>query len=272
MTEQQGNPRRSVALAIVLVVVAILAFAAAFYFLDGYALVEEYLGGETVEAADNGAAAQSTPSDPAPAAAAAATLVLPDGMPEDAALRLWQEQVDSQDNVEKLLTGEVEQLTITAVDTAGDESRLSVTAEFTDGTSAPGTVGMRRFGEVWYFAYVTGMRRSQTGGSADTVDSGDGGPPDTPLPSIDEVDVELLNTMLAEQTASSGITERYANGTIDSVRVVGPQEGANSQSVEVEMTGSDGMVPGQVIGLISNEATGEMWFVARFTGAGDTGS
>ncbi len=46
MTEQQGNPRRSIALAIVLVVVAILAFAAAFYFLDGYSLVEEYLGGD----------------------------------------------------------------------------------------------------------------------------------------------------------------------------------------------------------------------------------
>jgi hypothetical protein len=68
------------------------------------------------------------------------------------------------------------------------------------------------------------------------------------------------------------MTERYANGSIESVRVFGPQEGANSQSVEVEMSGSGGMVPGQIIGLFSNEATGEMWFVARFTGAGDTGS
>jgi hypothetical protein len=161
----------------------------------------------------------------------------------------------------------VERLTIAEVTTAGDEAILSITADFSDGTSAPGTVGMRKYGDVWYFAYVTGMRRGATDGSADTVAEDDGGPPESPLPSVEDVDIELLNTMLAEQAASASITERYANGSIDSVAVLGAQDGANTRSIEVQMAGSDATVSGQVIGIVSSEETGEMWFVARFTGA-----
>ena len=272
MTEQQGNPRTSVALAIVLVVVAILAFAAAFYFLDGYSLVEGLLGSTSVQAADGSSGTEATGSAPVPPEPAAESLVLPDGMPEEFALRLWQEQVDSQKNVRKLLSGEVTELTVTGRESSEDVSVLSVQAEFADGTSAPGTVGMRRFGDIWYFAYVTGMRRVPTNGIADSVSEGDGGSSSTPLPSIDDVDVALLNTMIAQQGASAEITERYANGAVKSVTVRGTQPGTNSQAIDVEMSDASTTVSGQVIGLVSSEDTGEMWFVARFTGSDDTGS
>jgi hypothetical protein len=260
MAEQQGNPRRAVALAIVLLVIAVAAFAAAFYMLDGYALVQEYLGGEIVQADDGPVPAQATESQTSPD-----ELNLPEGMPDEFALRLWQEQVDSRENIDKLFAGEIDRFEVTDTLQDGEEATLLVEAFFTDGTTAPGTIGMRRFGDIWYFAFVSGMRQSATGGSADSVSKSEGEPPAAPLPSPADVDVALLNTMIAEQAKSSAVTARYAAGAIDEIVVVGTEPGPNTATVSVDM-GSDGETgPGDVIALLGESNGKDVWFIARFT-------
>jgi hypothetical protein len=266
MTEQQGNPKRTVALAIVLFIVAVGAFGAAFYLFDGYALVQEMVGGETVEAVDGPGNAAETTSQ-----VATDTLTLPEGMSEEFALRLWQEQVDSQENIQKLFQGEIEQFEITGTTQNGDEAVLDIVADFSDGTSAPGRMLMRRFGTVWYFAYVSGLRERDTGGSADTVGSG-GAEPSTPLPRIEDVNIEILNTMLAEQARSASVTEEYASGNVVAVRVADTESGPQTATLRIEMTELDETATGSVIALQDQADGKEMWFIARFTRDDPSGS
>ncbi len=168
MNQQQNNPKRSVGVPVLIALLAIAAFAAAFYLLDGMSLVEDILGGDVVAQEP----ASSTPASGTTQAAeqvaeetAPSGLVLPDGMTEEFALRIWQEQIDSQANIMRLVSDEVARIVITNVTQDGDEAVLDITAEFRDDTSAPGKLGMRKFGENWYFAYVSGMRDADTGGS-----------------------------------------------------------------------------------------------------------
>ncbi len=148
------------------------------------------------------------------------TLVLPDGMPEEFALRLWQEQVDSQENVRKLLSGEVTELDDHGRrDELATSRSLAVEAEFADGTSAPGTVGMRRYGDVWYFAYVTGMRECATDGSRGLRQRGrrriaGDCPPEHRMRSTWSCSTRCLLSKPQVRRSRNA----YANGTIDSVR------------------------------------------------------
>jgi len=266
MTKQQDNPRRSVTLAVAFMVATIIAFAAAFYYLDGMSVVESLLGGEPpVDATASDSPAQpSSPASDATTDTVDGRLQLPAGMPEEFALRIWQEQIDSQANIAKLREGEVERLTITNTVQEGDTAVLDIEAEFTDGTSAPGELGMRRFGGVWYVAYVTGLRGESTGGAADSVarDSESG---ETSLPPLEDVDVELLNTILAEQEKSAAVLEEYAAGVVRAVRIQDVVEGAGTVTLKIEMDETHEEGYGEIVLLTRVLDTGRHWFIAKFT-------
>ncbi len=251
MTKQKGNPKRSVAFATALMLVSLAAFGAAFYFLDGMALVEEYLG-----TGDGGSATGTGSSEATESAGRVSedTLQLPAGMPEEFALRIWQEQVDSQANLSRLADGEVEHIKVSGTDLQEDVSTLSITASFRDGTSADGKLGFRKFGSVWYVAYVTGLRE----GDAGTAPTG-------PLPAVDDVDIGLLNAILVENEKSAPVSEEYATGIVEAIRIAGVVKGRNTATLKIEMNETHEEGYGDVI-LVTKDIGGKpYWFIARFT-------
>jgi|GEM_PF-2687960 len=270
MAKQQGNPKRSVALAAVFMVVAVGAFAAAFYYLDGMSVIDSLFNGEPVTNANasdstSGDSTSTQSANPATSGADDTELRLPPGMSEEFALRIWQEQIDSQVNIAKLIDGEIERLVIDSVEQDGDVATLAVSAEFTDGTSAPGELGMRLFGGNWYAAYITGLRGAQTGGSADSVSPGDSGPSDTDLPSLGDVDVPLLNEMLAQQASSAAVLEEYATGQVEAVRILDVVEGAGTYVLEIEMDETHETGRGKIVLISRVLDSGRHWFFAKFT-------
>ncbi|MDP2182300.1 MAG: hypothetical protein Q8K99_07000 [Actinomycetota bacterium] len=257
MTQQQASPKPSLARAAIILVLALAAFAAAFYFLDGMSLVEDLLGGS--ETTNNLIPAKPTETTET------ATLRLPPGMTEEFALRIWQEQIDSQANILKLVDGQVESMTVSKVTQSGDRATLDIAAQFSDGTSAPGQLGMRSFGGKWYFAYVSGMRRGESGGLADDVGSGAGVEPTSAVPAVADVDVPLVNTILEQQATSSAVLEEYATGAVKSVRVADRVVSAGTVTLDIVMNESHETGYGQIV-LISKQFDGEThWFVAKFT-------
>ncbi|MDZ4063472.1 MAG: hypothetical protein U1E22_02285 [Coriobacteriia bacterium] len=258
MTQQQASPKASLARAAIILVFAIAAFAAAFYFLDGMSLVEDLLVGGT-ETTDNAVPAKPTETTET------VTLRLPPGMTEEFALRIWQEQIDSQVNIRKLVDGQVESMTVTKVDRAADRATLDIVAKFSDGTSLPGKLGMRSFGGKWYFAYVSGMRRGASDLSADDVGTGAGTEPTSAVPAVADVDVPLLNTILEQQATSSAVLEEYATGVVRSVRVADRVASAGTITLDIVMNETHEEGYGQIV-LISKQLDGEAyWFIAKFT-------
>lgn len=266
MVQQPGTSRRSVAFAAVFLVFAFAAFSAAFYLFDGAGYLapvfDQAIG---LMAFKN----PSQPSSPAKVSTEPDKLQLPAGMTEEFALRLWQEQIDSQPMIERLINGEVASLKIEKVEKRGDEARLRCLVKMSDGTTTPGVIGFRRLGDNWYVAYASRERQRATGGGADGGGAGDGAPPSGPLPDLDDVDVELLSTMVREQIKSQSVIDEYLAGIVKEVFIEEVVPGPQTVTMTIEMDETHGDGYARLIAIKSDEADAREWFLARFIKTGD---
>ena len=251
MMKQKGKKNSPVILAVGFLALALIAFGAAFYYFDGMSVVDSLLGTDVI--ADNSTSA--TGGSTTATSTAEEGLRLPVGMSEEAALRMWQEQIDSQSNIERLLSGDIDKIIITGVELDGDSSILSIRADFADGTSADGVIGMKKYGKYWFFEYVTGLR-----GGTDLAPR-----PDGPLPEVEDVDVDVLNTIFVQQVRSADVLTAYATGDVEEILIGDITEGPGTQSLAVVMTGSESEIAGDVV-VISSDVDGRPhWFIAKFT-------
>lgn len=261
------------AIAVVLVIAFLAAFAAAFYFLGGVELVSGLLGFATpATSPPTGNPGGASKGGAAPAASAGATattasgLNLPDGVDEAFARRMYVEQLESQGNIAKLVDAQAKALTFGAVRTAANGVEVDVKATFADKTSANGILGMAQKQGKWFFVFISGKRSAATGGEADTVaaDGGDtlAGHASTANPTIDPA---VLNTILDEQVRSQDVLGAIADGAITRIAVDGVSRNVGTATLQVTMTGSGTPIKGKVL-LIQKSIDGtDSWFITSFT-------
>jgi len=253
MSKQQASPNRAVIVASVVLVLAAGALATSLYYFDGVALISDFISGQFAQVS-RGPETPSAVTTPDPQAVSSTELELPEGMSEAFALRLWQEQVDSQKMIGYLVKGRMTNLLITAVNTEGDDSFLDVRASLSDGASVDGRIGLKRFDGAWYVVSVTGDRNAK--------------PMQTKLPTIDEVDITLLNTVVAEQFKSKAAIQEYVDGRIKSIQMSKPEPGANTVRIPITMDEDHKVALGDIV-VVSYEDDGtNLWFVTRFTKTG----
>lgn len=251
MGEQQSTSRTPILLSAVAVLLAAAAFAAAFYYFDGVAavngLVSSVLPGERTSAAVN----------PSPAATSEQP-TLSASVPEDFALRLWQEQVDSKVMIDKLVAGDIESLRISRVESSSNDATLHVSVALSDESDATvdGVIGLRRFDDEWFVAYAS-MERDGVFTQATS-----------PLPSVDDVDIELLNAMFAVQGENQGVFDEYVDGTVNSVTLKTPQPGPNTVSIDAVMHEDHGTATAQLVVVRSEFKGKSYWFITRFEKTG----
>ena len=241
-----------VAFAVFLLLMALIA--GAFYAFDGMALVQGLLAEMPfVGTSQGGPDTETAP----PAGASSTALELPDGMGQDFALRLWQEQVDSQANIARLVGGEITSVHVRDVSAQGNSAALGIAVTFADGSTTPGTLGLERFGDSWYVASVTALRA-------------DDEPDATPsaLPSVEAVDVPLLNTLVSEQAANSDVTAHLVEGGIDTVFIDSVERGQGTATLDVTFGGPTGQSKGQLVAITTASGGEPLWFLARFSEAG----
>jgi ABC-type sugar transport system substrate-binding protein len=66
-----------------------------------------------------------------------------------------EEEEQSQENIQRLLNGQVTGITVSEVKVEGDTAQVRIAAHFTDGTVINGTVDLVRIGNNWHMQRVT---------------------------------------------------------------------------------------------------------------------
>lgn len=183
-----------------------------------------------------------------PAIVSAGQLRLPKGVTEAQAKQMYAEQLDSQNNIERLVGNEVESFTINDRSVASGKAELKLTVKYRNGLTQRGTMRLFKADKVWYFKSIT---RHQV---------------DEVLPKLASYDVGVLNTMLAEQVVNADVTEKLVDGTYKTITIGRPKRGYRSVEIPVTFAGAAGKA--KVLGsvtCISKTSRGEStWFITGF--------
>lgn len=253
MSQQLSTPRRTVAVAAAFVVVSLILFGVAFWVFGGMRYVEPVIAQISSLLARQ---PSTSPEVTSPPESEPSELSLPKGMPEDFALRLWQEQLDSQEVIGRLVAGEIASLELTGVEQDGDEAAIGLVARSKDGAAMRGKMGLRRYDDVWYASWVTAER------------DGSAPPPSTDLPGLEDIDVDVLNAVLAEQRKSRPVSDQMVDGSIMKLTVDSIDRGPQTATIHLSVTG--GSVRKADLVVIEQEVGGTTYqFLARFNAQDD---
>jgi len=249
MRSQGAQKKWPVYLAGFAVLLSAFAFAAAFYFMDGMSVVHGLMAQLT-------ALTQNATPAPGPASAGDA-LDLPKGMPDSFALGVWEEQIDSQSIIGQMLDDEVVSLKVDRVKVDGRKATVYAQVTFADQATAPGTIGLRKYGGVWYVGYI----------SSRTTDDVAGGEK-RDVAALKDVDKQLLQTIIAEQAKGKALTDGLVSGKVDSISFGKARPGSNAGVIPLEvMFGAEKRYADLV--AISTQVDGDdLWFIARFNETG----
>lgn len=179
--------------------------------------------------------------------AGAETLKLPLGVSRASALRMYSEQVDSQENITRLVNGEMTSFEITSRTVTTSLATFRVRVRLTDGTTVYGVMTVRKFGGKWYFDSIKRSTHYRATGKVIT----------TP-------DVGVLNTMLEQQSANQDVIGKLCNGTYNRVSIGVPDEGFNSKVLPVTFSGVKSSQKGEVTAIKRTVRGENLWFIVSF--------
>lgn len=249
MGEQQSTSRLSIVLSGLAVVITAAAFTGAFYYFDGVSVVTGLLRASTGAQTQPGHRVSSATSETAPPR-------LGVDIPTEFGLRLWQEQVDSQVMIGRLINGDFESMRVTRVESSSAEATLTLEIKLREGPRAKGVLGLRRFEDAWFVAFATLERNGRTPR------------PSGPLPDVSEVDMAVLNTMFEQQYGGASVIEEYLNGGVKELTFEKPQRGPNTVTIDAAMHEVHGTGYAQVVAVEHSISGKPYWFLVRFKKTG----
>ncbi|MGB4592254.1 MAG: hypothetical protein WBI63_00575 [Coriobacteriia bacterium] len=276
-----GKSKVVVALLMVLIVFGVLA--AAYAFLGGADLVADLMGDSEAEPTTPSTpatpAAPSTPStatasgdttestEPAASTDETATASGTSGAAStsggssagttkpavnpptgDQAARMYWEQVASQEQIGKLVRGEISRIQLGAVTQSGTTANVRVTVYYTAGGSLSGTMVLRNYSGVWYFSSIARDGNSlavKTGASGDTG---------------------VVSTIVSQQAANQEIVAGIINGGYTSVKINGFSGGSGTQTLNITVSGGTAPATAGSIVCVSKTISGtKHWFITSFS-------
>jgi len=266
-----SRSRGRVLLPVLLFLLAIAVFGAALYFVGGVdyvnTLFSSVTGGSPSKPSTPAAAVVPTPT-PTPVATG---LVLPPGVSEELAQRMYVEQIESQANLEKMADGEIVSFEITSVETKNERSAVFVRARFADGSAAPGVIQFVRIEGIWYFMSITGLRPSNVGGSAETIQRGsveDGERSNAEViaeSGVTVFDEAVMTTVLEQQRANQSIIVAMIDGSLTDLKLGAPGKGAGTTTVPSTLTGpKSAPVAGEAVLIHKSVDAEDLTFLTMF--------
>lgn len=183
----------------------------------------------------------------------AAQLELPEGVDRDLAYRMYTEQVDSSDNVERLVAGEFKSIKVERREVTTPTATLHVTFTDKEDIEYRGVMVLDRGGDKWYFRTITSVVDFENGEALE----------DSPL--VEAPDTGVLNTILKEQTENYGALIKMVDGTYTEIKLSKPKAGFRSVTIPVTFEGpSAKKAKGEVTCIQRTEQGRDIWFVASF--------
>lgn len=253
-----GRTQRSglrVALAGLLVVLALGALVGAFVYLDGMSLVNGLLRSDFVSGL-----VDMIPSRPAPTPAAsgatsrtveptatASTLYVPAGAHRGDILESFAEQIESNEQVSDLVAGRFASFDIGGVKKDDGRANITVVATYAGGGKLKGTLGLRKFGDDWFF---TSLRREGVDYDRDLL-------PDSAM-----VDYALINTITREQAEYQDVFSALVAGRYRRMEITGVKRGVGTCVVSAVLWGGKSVAARIEIICITKTLGGDpYWFI-----------
>lgn len=183
-----------------------------------------------------------SPSSVAPSPAPVATP--PTG---DQQSRMYWEQVASQEQIGKLVRGEISSFTLGTVNRSGSTASVPVTVSYKAGGSISGTMVLRDYSGTWYFSSIT-----RSGQSA-TTPSGSG-------------DTSVIAAIVSQQAANQDIPTGIISGGYKKVTVNSASMGSGTASLKITLSGGSASPTSGTITCVSKTIGGvKHWFITSFS-------
>ena len=200
---------------------------------------------EPADAAPTTPATSPTPSTPSAPSDSAVTPVTGVQVPAEARERMYWEQVDSQEQITKLVTGKISSFSFTPQSATATEARLRVSTHGDDPIS--GTAVLRNYDGAWFFSSITRDGNTSLG------------------PAGRRGDTSVTNTIVEQQAQSQGVIGAFVDGGYRSVKVNNVSMGSGTATLDVEFGGgTKARKAGQIV-AISKDINGvKHWFLTSF--------
>jgi hypothetical protein len=224
---------RGVLVAGVVLVLAALLLAAAFYFLDGMSYLTKLTSPTPKKPANSTAAASTT------------TTAAADQTEAEFARRMYVEQIESEAVMKRLADGEVEALVVKHVRTDEESATLDVIATFRDGTYADGSMVLVKRDGTWYMFSLTGLRKNPDNGFSSSVagfkdiEASQTVEEAAAREGISTFDQGVIDTLMSEQPKQQEFVSAILDGTYNALNFGKPKRGAGVITTPVTLTGPE---------------------------------
>ena len=192
----------------------------------------------TVPASSPGASAPSAPSG-------GVTPVSGVQVPAEAKERMYWEQVDSQEQIAKLVSGKITSFSLAPQSATASEARLRVSTQGESPIS--GTAVVRKYDGAWFFSSIA------RDGNASLGPAGRRG------------DTSVTSTIVEQQATSQDVISAFVDGGYRTVKVNNVSMGSGTATLDVECGGgTKSRRAGQIV-CISKDISGQKhWFLTSF--------
>ena len=160
--------------------------------------------------------------------------------------RMYWEQVASQEQIGKLVRGEISSFTLGAVNRSGSTANVPVTVSYKAGGSISGTMVIRDYSGTWYFSSIT------RNGHTATTPSGSG-------------DTSVVSAIVSQQAANQEIPTGIIDGGYKKVTVNSVSQGSGTATLNITLSGGTASPTSGTITCVSKTIGGvKHWFITSF--------
>lgn len=160
--------------------------------------------------------------------------------------RMYWEQVASQEQIGKLVRGEISSFSLGTVSKSGSTASVPVTVSYKAGGSISGTMVIRDYSGTWYFSSIT------RNGHAATTPSGSG-------------DTSVVSAIVQQQAANQDIPTGIVSGGYKKVTVNGVSAGSGTATLNITLSGGTAAPTSGTITCVSKTIGGvKHWFITSF--------
>lgn len=161
--------------------------------------------------------------------------------------RMYWEQVASQEQIGKLVRGEISSFTLGTVNRSGSTASVPVTVSYKAGGSISGTMVLRDYSGTWYFSSITrnGHTASTPSGSGDT---------------------SVIAAIVTQQAANQDIPTGIISGGYKKVTVNSTSMGSGTATLNITLSGGSASPTSGTITCVSKTIGGvKHWFITSFS-------
>jgi hypothetical protein len=262
-TTEVQKTKRQASVALVGLLVVVLALGAAFVVFDGAQFVADLLSGDEIAESDippkpalpSGDAVEpseeptesvepTTPADTSTSGVTEPTVVAPTG---DQLARMFWEQAASQEQIGKLVAGEISSFSLGGVSNNGTTASVRVTANYKAGGSLSGTMVLRNYSGVWYFSSIT--RDGNTGASVKSIPA----------------DTGITSTIVAQTASNQDIPNAIISGGYKTCTINSVSGGSGTATIGMTLSGGTSpRVSGQIVCVSKVIGGTKYWFITSF--------